>query len=238
MKFRTTLAALLLVLTLGCKPQPKVTPAVKSPIQSQHAATHRIGLTSVINVIDELGPNAHCSATAVAPHALLTAAHCVTNSNLVYLDKEKTPTVIVAELPDGADHIIYIVQRTFTDFVPVVERPLVKEEAVHFWGNPGHSRDVYRAGFFKDMLYDADFKYNFQHLILATFGGDSGSGVMDAEGNVVAVISLANTSSEEMSLPLAFSEDQLTVAGVKFIVVHAAPSTFEDFLGMYFSKRK
>ena len=236
MKLRATLTALLLAFSLGCKPHANLTPAVKSPIESQHAATHRIGLTSVINAIDELGKNAHCSATAVAPHALLTAAHCVTNTNLVYLDKEKSPTYIVAELPDGADHIIYIVQRTFTDFMPMVERPMVKEEPVHFWGNPGHSRDVYRDGFFKDMLYEPDFKYTFQHFMLPTFGGDSGSGVMDAEGNVVAVISLADTSSEEMSLPLAFSEDQLTVAGVKFTVTHT-PSTFEQFLDMYFSKR-
>jgi len=52
----------------------------------------------------------------------------------------------------------------------------------------------------------------------ASTPGDSGAGIMDAEGNVVAVVSLANESAEELSLPLAFSQKQLVAAGVTYVV--------------------
>ncbi len=223
------LTVLLLGLTFGWTTKSDIAPVKSSPIEKQHATAHRIRLVSVVNSMDGLGPNSHCSATAVGSNALLTAAHCVTNTNLLYVDAEKTPTTIVAEIPDGADHIIYLVDRTFSDFAPIAERPLVAQEPVHFWGNPGHSHDVFREGFYVDMQFVEELHYTCEHFTLATFGGDSGSGLMDANGNVVAVLSLGNTSAEELSFPLAFTAKQLDAAGVKFTLVQPSPPSILNF---------
>ena len=212
------LLAILLSLSLSCGHTSTPVREVKSPIQTQHASTHRVHIVSSLNTIDELGAGAHCSSTAVGQHVLLTAMHCVANSNLIYLDKDTEPTIILAELPDGDDHVLYIVKRDFQNFVPLVQRKLKPQEPVHFWGNPGKSRDVYRDGFYAKLRYVDSFNYTFQLFTLPVYRGDSGAGIMDAEGNVVAVVSLANESAEELSLPLAFSQKQLVAAGVTYVV--------------------
>jgi hypothetical protein len=227
--------ALLSVLAFGVAPKADLQITTKSPLEKQHAATHRVKLVSIVNALDKLTPNAHCSATAVSPFTLLTAGHCITNTNILYLDDEKKPTTILAEIPDGYDHILYIVDRNFPDFLSVTERPLIAKEPVHFWGNPGHSNDVYREGFYIDTKLEEELNGRIvERFILPAFGGDSGSGIMDANGNVVAVVSLGDESAEEWSLPLSFTAVQFNVAGVKSTIVPLPPPTPEDIINKIF----
>jgi hypothetical protein len=176
--------------------------------QKQHASTHRIGIYSVFEAIDDLG-KAHCSGTAVAKHALLTAQHCFHNSNEVLLDDSWRKNIIVAAFPDGNDHVILLLDHTFYDYASISQRELVPGEKVGIFGNPGHRSDVYHTGYFDSMRYYKDFDRNFQVFELPVFRGDSGAGIFDEKGRVISVVSLSNESSEAVSLPLSFSENQL-----------------------------
>jgi hypothetical protein len=132
------------------------------------------------------------------------------------LDKETEPTKILSAVIDGQDHVIYMVDRTFDKWAGVSERELIPNEPVHFWGSPGHNSDVYRSGYFQESLsvkeIDATLTFKFQQFILPTFGGDSGSGIYDESGSIVAVVSMGDTSADNLDLPLAFSQAQLNLA--------------------------
>src|SRR5579863_4572671 len=78
-------------------------------------ATHRIEIDTVVMDPDTGKPepdNAICSATAVGPHALLTAQHCDRiGQGLLTVDDKVA--VIQKRLFDGNDHEILIVDETF-----------------------------------------------------------------------------------------------------------------------------
>ena len=210
------LLALLLMLPLSCN--HKTTPIVelKSPIEQQHLTTHRIGLYAQFagDPDENFGEDGHCSGTAIGPHAILTAQHCFKDSTLIRIDADTKPTKILAALIDGNDHVIYIVEHDFTTWASLAQRSLVDGEHVFMWGAPGKNTDVYRVGYYVWLAPepDIDKHFMFQHFILPTFPGDSGSGIFDESGNVVAVVSYADESANECSEPLQFTDAQLDVA--------------------------
>jgi V8-like Glu-specific endopeptidase len=197
-------------------PTPMYVTATKTAIEQQHSTTHRIGVYDLEKGNTWNQEVGHCSGTVVGPHAILTAQHCFFDSNLIRLDAEKDPIRIVSVLIDGSDHVIYIVDRTFKAWASINERALVPNEPVHIWGAPGHNTDVYRSGYFVGYStlkeVDPDLKVQFERFILPTFGGDSGAGLFDENGSVVAVISMGDTSAENYDVPLAFTPDQLDAA--------------------------
>jgi hypothetical protein len=210
-----------LMLALGISaplPQPQPTPAVvtKTAIEQQHETTHRLGVYDLLKGDKWNQEIGHCSATVVGPHAILTAQHCFFDSNLIRLDAEKEPTVILAALVDGNDHVIYIVDRTFSRWASINERTLVVGEPVHIWGAPGKNVDVYRSGYFAGYSHEKDFDptltVQFENFILPIYGGDSGSGLFDENGNVVAVTSMGDQSADALDLPLIFTPSQLEIA--------------------------
>lgn len=212
--------ALLLMLPLSCNHKPKLSPETKSPIEMQHSTTHRVGVYDIHAYDTEVG---HCSGTAVGPHALLTAAHCINDSNLVRLDSSKKPVVILAVLLDGNDHAIFIVNHDFSQWSQVVQRTLVPKESCHFWGSPGFNSDVFRTGYFEKMRLDKPVDDDGKPVengrtleslvfVLPVFPGDSGSGLFDDSGNIVAVVSRANTSANMVDFALRFTAGQIHVA--------------------------
>lgn len=216
MKF-VILATLLLVFTLGWHQDPKPQAVIaKTPIELQHTTTHRIGVYDQFNGDPKknFGEVGHCSGTAIGEHAILTAQHCLQDSNLIRLDDDKEPTVIVAILTDGNDHVIYIVKHDFTTWSEIDQRPLVVNEPVHFWGAPGKNKDVYRSGYFAELAPEPEIDKTFllQRFVLPTYGGDSGSGIFDENGKIVAVITFGDKSADELSEPLQFSDAQIDVA--------------------------
>lgn len=205
------LALALLALTLST-----IVPAASAPLsnfEAQHPTAHLIIIYDLLTKDSFKAVAGHCSATAVGPHALLTAQHCFTNSNLIRVDQDKELTHISAAFIDGNDHVIYIVDRTFTSWAPVAQRALVVNERVHLWGNPGHNTDVYREGYFQklDVVDDVDSKFLFQYFILPIYPGDSGSGVFDTTGHIIAVVSLGGKSADNVNLPLVFSQATLDI---------------------------
>lgn len=216
--FKTLVLTLILTLTASChrrvQPKPSPVPVRKTAIELQHGATHKISLFIRVpeNPDDDVTkPVGHCSGTVIGPHAILLAAHCTQDSDKIRLDNEILSTKIDAELPDGNDHVIYIVDRTFSTWVHVTERQLSPNEAVHFWGAPKHLNDVWRDGYFMGVKTPDDLGIEIQSFVLPVYPGDSGSGIFDKDGNVVAVVSMG-LGAEEWSLPLNFTVEQLAVA--------------------------
>lgn len=222
MKLRIAFSLILLALTLGCKqkaaaPVP-ATAIAQSALEKQHATTHRVGVYDIHAYNTEVG---HCSGTSVGPHALLTAQHCFEDSNLIRLDKDTKPTVILATFIDGNDHVIYLLAHDFPHWAGIDERGPKVNEPVHFWGAPGDNTDVYRSGYYQKATKDSPEKvkgktlkgdiFTMQVFVLPVFPGDSGSGIFDASGIIIAVVSRTDESADNFDFPLAFTQEQLDI---------------------------
>lgn len=117
-----------------------------------------------------------CSATAIAPHAILTATHCFNNG-----EAPQSPTV-VRRLDDGNDHTLLIVADDLGASARFAEMPK-PGTIVHILGNPGDLRALYAEG-------TVAGTYNGNALLnLPIFYGDSGAAVFDGNGRIVGMVS-------------------------------------------------
>lgn len=172
-----------------------ITPIIPKGEEFQHAATHHIHMDNVLE-------GAGCSATAVGPHTLLTAGHCLIPSREITIDSD-TAKVVSVDF-DSNDHLLIRVDQTFKAYLPISPRALAEDETVHMWGNPGRSRDVYRIGKF-ERVEDGTL-----NLFLMPGGpGDSGSGIFDVNGKLVAVLSVGNQSGEVGGFAIDFTPEQI-----------------------------
>lgn len=194
MKF---LAALLLSAVLSF-------PACASPITDAHKTTLHIGQS----VVD--GHPALCSATVIGPQAILTASHCEMPSDVLEIeghDGENNNDIdIVGRIRDGNDHTIYLLKNVhFAQSASVnTADPLDAGEDVFVFGNPGDFSDILRKGYVAGLEQDQSLAAAFGHgtpdhvlFDLNIWHGDSGSGVFNDKGEVIAVISGIIVQSEE-----------------------------------------
>lgn len=192
-------ASVVLALLLG-------SPAAKTVnLQNIHNATHHTAQTTVSGT-------ALCSATAVGPHALLTASHCEepTDKLSIQGEKDDADITIVDRIRDGQDHTIYLLSGvTFKDFVVVdTQHKLQQGEDVFFFGNPGAFYDLFRKGYYSGIVQnDNPFSNAPAHLMfdLNDWHGDSGSGIFDSNGDIVAVLSGMSTQTSEDGSRIQFS---------------------------------
>lgn len=125
-----------------------------------------------------------CSGTIIGPHAILSATHCFTATrSLAVDDRAVTVTGVVS---DGRDHTIVYVTQLFRDFAPVVGAPYQTEE-VFIFGNPGGLQDMYRVGHVAGTVDSDSAKLTLYDL--NGYFGDSGSGIFDSDGRLIAVVS-------------------------------------------------
>ena len=100
--------ALTLALLLG------LVGCASNPVGWVHDQTHRL----VMTFQDGKGS---CSATAVGPHAILTAEHCLQAATSLSVDGRLV--AIKDVLLDRNDHAIVVVDETFTDYAAVADEP-------------------------------------------------------------------------------------------------------------------
>jgi hypothetical protein len=184
--------------------------------QEQHAASHQI-------IMENELVERNCSATAIAPHVLLTAAHCyLPLAQSVRVDGSAISFKLEKRILDGKDHMLLVLpEANFTSFVeyyPASYREPWQGEHVYMWGNPimdGHLyKDQYREGYVSG-TDDEPFgneKANviWYLLVFPGAGGDSGSAVYDEDGRLVTVVTYGFGDGNFMGgYPLAFTTEQV-----------------------------
>lgn len=141
------------------------------------ATTHRIVARD-----NKAGAFVICGSTAISPDRLQTAAHCLNGKTLVYVGDTAVQVKTVDYRPD-AD------LATVTLSAPVFRRwakagpPPKQGDRLRWWGNPNGIGDVYREGVV------ATVSGGLVAVDAMTCRGDSGSGLFNASGELVAVMS-------------------------------------------------
>lgn len=125
-----------------------------------------------------------CSGTAIGPHAVLTATHCFEQAAPIKIN-DKLVTVS-KRVDDDRDHTIIIVNVTFDYWAPL-GATAEQGDKVTIYGNPAGKRDWMRVGIVAGYDQD-DFGNALQVYDINGFFGDSGSGVFNSRGELVAVI--------------------------------------------------
>lgn len=189
-----------------------------------HKAEHWI-VTETIN--DAAG----CTATAVGPHALLTAEHCDMKDAqgvvLFFVDPMEKPDFLTSQTPykikakifDGSDHMILLLSGpAFKDVAPVQVSVPYQGEKVAWFGNPGGVRDMFREGYVMGVQSaPAPFQTKEQPLwtvAASAIPGDSGSFVFDEKtGDLVGIVTYGINGGEFMGMFVPhFTPAQLATA--------------------------
>jgi hypothetical protein len=160
-------------------------------IDKAHLTTHTIAMDTVLD-------GNKCSATAVGPHALLTASHCELPTDRIFVDTNKA--MIGGVIRDGKDHTIYLVDMTFKNYAPLGPSEFSQGDQIFIFGNPGDGVDLFRNGYVsgfrvygdsqepgkgKEVLFDMN-----------GFHGDSGAGIFNTDGEIISVVSFGHIQQE------------------------------------------
>jgi V8-like Glu-specific endopeptidase len=157
----------------------------------------------------------HCSATAVGPHALLTASHCEEPTDEIYVDGKKAK--VEGILRDGNDHSFLLLSGVaFDKTAELASRKQEVGDEIEIVGNPANHALLYRAGHVSG--YEFGFPPYFLYDINAFFG-DSGAGIFH-DGRIVGVISFLRVEQGEGGtkftlaggFELSFTDQQIAVA--------------------------
>lgn len=191
-----------------------VVPKQEKPFTSAQKATHM-----VIFLDKEGEPDSMCTATAIGPHAILTAAHCNKDEikDTVQLDYSEHKYHLLAYAHDDRDHVVYILDGpSFTNFKHVLTRQSAFiGESVVIYGCGGRVYPpVEKTGIRIDSHDPSDIDANnrLDMFSINVIPGDSGSGVFDNDGNLVAVISYVWGGDNTAGFELHFSKEQLDAA--------------------------
>lgn len=171
-------------------------------LDQQHRAAHHIISE---NILEGKG----CSATAVGPHTLLTAGHCLVAASKIQVDDGAVNVLNL--MFDDADHMLVVTDATFPYWLRIDQTALASiqpETAVHMWGNPGHTVDLFRTGVFSKWE-DFDEENKVAVFLLPIYGGDSGAGILNDSGAIIAVVSMGDQSAETAVFILHFTSTQL-----------------------------
>lgn len=124
--------------------------------------------------------NGVCSGTAVGTRLLLTADHCFDGGNrLLKINGQEAHALKIER--DGKDHVLVRVTTKFHRYAKVGPTPQVADR-VRWVGMPAGEDRVYREAYVTRVTDEV-------WLDGQAFHGDSGSGLFDAKGRLVAVLS-------------------------------------------------
>jgi len=199
----------------------QVSPAVKA---EQHKST----LTIVMINPDNPEQGAGCSATAVAPHVILTAEHCNVENGLLYLNQNSRPFTMGLEVKekyfDKNDHMLLVVPgvkfKHFVDYDASKVRTAIQGEHIYFYGNPDLMMDQYREGYasgtmnFKNSEEEVNAAGPFTLFAVSLVPGDSGSAVFsETDGQLIGITTWGIADGKFLgSYPLQFTQAQIDQA--------------------------
>lgn len=164
-------AALVLLTTFAYSaPSPAVTKARKTV----HTITFEAG---------------KCSATAVAPHMILTATHCTHPAEALTVDGKDY--IIVLIFSDSNDHSLVLIANGdvgFTDIAGIATPQAQPEpgDAVFMWGAENSSGIMFRAGYVAGPRTDG--KRHGTLYQLDSFFGDSGAAIFNSDGQIIGLL--------------------------------------------------
>lgn len=201
--FATILLALLLLIANGC---------VQTPYETARKANLEIAQSTIAG-------GGHCSATAIGPHAILTATHCEQTTDVINIRGIEKPANILGRVRDSFDHSILYVDATFEDYATVLTgAPLTPGTDVFVWGSPSNWYQLLRKGYIAGIDRDngalSFFNISRPDIYLFDFQaypGDSGAAIYNNDGQIVAVISMV--ADREIHAPNGYTvRIQLTCA--------------------------
>jgi S1-C subfamily serine protease len=135
-----------------------------------------------------------CSATAIGPHAVLVADHCVEGDVRAVELGDRTVNV-VSVIRDGADHALVIVEADFKRWAKVGKPPRPGDE-VYFQGIPRDFGKLLRFGrvsgwgTLPDAEADPVLSQPILYVDIQVAPGDSGAGLFNHRGELVGVVSI------------------------------------------------
>ena len=153
--------------------------AVQAPVQQAIPPNAPVERRAAVRITTTGGI---CSATKLSSNVLISAAHCFRNANKLILIGD-TAAVIERIVQDGNDHAIVVISgATLTNFASMAA-PATEGDLVHYWGNAYIFNMLLRRGYVSgldgvDTIYDIN-----------GYQGDSGSGIFNSKGQLVAVLS-------------------------------------------------
>lgn len=165
------LASFALAMLVGCVAPPP--PAPKHEVKDATVLVALVGVGT-------------CSGTIVGPHAILSATHCFEGNPAVSI--RGSVVHVRKRIDDAWDHTILIVDQTYTYWAARGASPQ-QGQYIHIWGNPDDKLDWFRVGYVVGNDKDESGKPLLVYDINGFFG-DSGSGVFNDQGQLVAVTSI------------------------------------------------
>jgi len=163
-----------------------------SRMSKEQLGSHEIQFKDMDSPMDTL---ATCSSTAIAPHAFMTATHCLLSAktSLFTMDYALEFHQILAVETDGRDHVIVLTDGTpFKNYSPIIPATPSLNEVVTIFGDGGYEYPpVPKYGRVTDCQdpSDVDEAAGVQCWTIPVIAGDSGSAVYNSKGQVVSLIS-------------------------------------------------
>src|ERR1039458_1395373 len=151
-----------------------------------------------------------CTATAIGPHAFLTAKHCnASGIKTVRLDMSMEDHNVVGWTDDKRDHLIVLIEGTpFTDYetVKLAQRVYLGDTVTFYGIDEGYYPARAHYGKVVDCHDPSDVDASAGQLCfhIEVYPGDSGSAVYNVRGEIVGLLSLRIEDEESIGFAMDF----------------------------------
>jgi Trypsin-like peptidase domain len=170
-------------------------PSQPIPMHANHIASLEAKASHMIVFENSDGdPQSGCTATAVGPHALMTADHCNDDDKLktVQLDMGVRKYHIVDKMHDKRDHVIYLVDGPeFKNTVRISTSVPSVNDPVYLIGSGGGTfPGEYKQGVVLDEYdpSDVDSDAGMVYASIPGIPGDSGAAIYAQDGTIVGLL--------------------------------------------------